>query len=179
MTVIAALKQGNQMILGGDRGASDASSKFILSRPKVWATGKYLMGYCGTLEGEHMQSKFVPPAPTASIDTFMQTDFLTALDSFYEKWRIFKDQSEESKGMSLLICVGEYIYEHDPAFMTMTRYESDFLALGSGSQYAMGSLYSTDDMTNGRARIKLAIEASCEYSLTCSLPLDIVSMRIK
>ncbi len=179
MTVIAALRQGNQLVLGGDRAASDSSSKFILSRPKVWATGKYLMGYCGTLEGEHMHSKFVPPAPTASIDSFMQSDFLSALDVFYDKWKIYKDQSDDDRGMSMLICVGDYIYEHEPAFMTMTRYESDFLAIGTGAQYAMGSLYSTDGMTSPKARIKLAIESACEYSLTCSLPLDIVSMRIK
>jgi ATP-dependent protease HslVU (ClpYQ) peptidase subunit len=178
MTVIAALVQGNTVVIGGDRAASDNASRFTMSRPKIWSSGEYLMGYCGTLEGEHLQSKFSPPPVIGEVDLFMQDQFLSSLDTFYEKWHIFKDQVDE-RGMGMLICVGGYIYEHDPAFMTMTRYETPFLSIGSGSQYALGSLHSTHAVKNPRTRVKIAIEAACEYSLTCGLPLDLLSMKIK
>lgn len=178
MTVIAALKQGNSMFIGGDRMASEDSLALPMARPKVWSNGDYLFGFAGTLEGEHLQSKFSPPPVSGDLDTFMQDQMLSALDTFYEKWKVLRDQVDE-KGMSLLICVGGLIYEHDPAFLTMTRYDYDYLSIGSGSNYAMGSLYSTEGATSGKARVKLAIESACEFSPTCGLPVDVLSMRVK
>lgn len=181
MTVIVALRQKNKIVLGGDRrvtGGPKENIRLTMARPKVWSTNGYLFGFCGTMEGEHLQAKFVPPKPSGDIDAFMQDTFLSSLATFYEKWDVYKDRDNDM-GMGLLICVDQYIYEHDPAFMTMSRYEGDYFSIGSGSQYALGSLYSTTHVSNPKKRVEMAIEAACTFTPTCGLPSDTVSLTIK
>jgi len=176
MTVIAALRHDNQMYMAGDRLVSGDNLSVNISRPKVWQRDQYLFGFAGTLDAEHIAAKFVPPTVSGSLDTFMQTTFLEALDDFYTSWSIIKDP-KGGTGLSLLICVGNYIYEHDPAYLTMTRYSLPYMAIGSGSAYALGSLYSTNgqDPTN---RLKLAIGSACKFSPECGQPIDIISMTV-
>lgn len=178
MTVVVALRQNNSLYVAADRLISGDNIKTTMSRPKIWSRPGYLFGFCGTLEGEHVQSKFKPSKPTGDIDTFMQGQFLEELKDFYDEWNIFRDQRNDD-GLGLIVCTGEYIYEHSPAYLTMTRYEIPYMSIGSGSQYAMGSLYSTQDLTDPRERLRRSVKAACEFSTSCGLPMDILSMRIK
>ena len=180
MTVIVALRQNDQLVIGGDRAASDGANNLLrLAAPKVWQKGPFLFGYAGTLEGRHLQYKFFPPPLKGDLEVFMQTEFLTALDEFYDKWKISREHAEASDGMTLIICVGEEIYEHSPDEMTMINYDADWLSIGAGSEYAYGSLHSTQNLSSPKVRVRKAVEAACEFHPGCSLPLDVLAMKIK
>lgn len=183
MTVIVALRhdKSRKVVMGGDRRVSGLAKENIIltmTKPKVWSSNGFLFGFAGTMEGELLQTKFTPPKLTGNVDNFMNDAFLNALYAFYEKWDIYKDR-ENDGGLGMLIAVDKFIYEHDPAFMTMTCYEGDYFALGSGSQYALGSLFSTEKMSNPKVRVQMAVESAAKFTPTCGLPVDIISHTFK
>lgn len=54
-----------------------------------------------------------------------------------------------------------------------------FWAIGSGEEYALGSLFSTYDLIDEPERIaELAVKASCEFDDGCDLPLEIYSVKL-
>jgi len=69
----------------------------------------------------------------------------------------------------LLIAYDSSIYEVGIPGYWCTQYKE--IAIGSGSEFALGSLYSTKGAPI--TRVKTAAEAACAYSTGCSLPVDL------
>ena len=76
----------------------------------------------------------------------------------------------------MIICVRGRIFEHNAADMSLTEYQQPFLAMGSGSSYAYGSLYSTQKSKNARNRVRTAVAAAIQYSPSCMGPIDSISI---
>jgi ATP-dependent protease HslVU (ClpYQ) peptidase subunit len=76
----------------------------------------------------------------------------------------------------MIICVRGKIYEHNAADMSLTQYEQDYLAMGSGGDLALGSLYSTQKQKDARKRAVLAVNAAINHSTSCKGPIDILSI---
>jgi ATP-dependent protease HslVU (ClpYQ) peptidase subunit len=181
MTVIAAVVNDSGSYIAGDRGASDTNIILPLSHPKVWQLGAYLFGYYGSMDGEKLMHGFEPPVMTITqkknIDKFMLNDFVRALKYFYDENFVGLDKEGCDFGM-IIIAEGK-MYEHDAGTMSMTRFETDFLSIGSGSEYAYGSLYTSSAWSDGKKRVRIAIEAATKYSPSCMQPIDIVSIPRK
>ena len=175
MTVIVAVKdkQTNQIYMAGDRMASTDSTKIKLAEPKVFMKAGYLMGYAGTMSGSKVYHNFMPTWANdiQDINGFMQSGFLKELKSFYEEWDI--DTSNEAE-LSLLIAVGGNIYEHHASDMSMTLLEDGIASIGSGSEYALGSLYVTPGLPAGD-RAKIAVDAANYFSPFCGYGVDIIN----
>jgi len=171
MTCIAAVVQNGEMYIAGDRAASEDDIILSLDSPKVWSSGEYLFGYYGRLNGEIVKHNFIPPRVVGNVDRFMQTTFRKALKEFYSEWDIPMSDSNE---FGMLICVGGKIFEHNISDMSITSYDTDFLAVGSGSSYAIGSLFSTQNYKDPKRRLKIALECATKYSTTCQEPIDVV-----
>jgi ATP-dependent protease HslVU (ClpYQ) peptidase subunit len=60
--------------------------------------------------------------------------------------------------------------------MSLTQYEQDYLAMGSGGDIALGSLYSTQKQKDARKRSVLAVNAAINHSMSCKGPIDILSI---
>lgn len=174
MTCIAVLKQDDSIWMAGDRGASDDDTIFPLTAPKVFKIGPYLLGYAGSMDGERIRHNFKPPLPKGKdLDKFMYTEFLLALRKFYEEWWV--DVSKDSD-FGMIICVDGKIYEHNAVDMSLTQYNSDYLAMGSGSELAMGALFATRNQKNGKRRVQTAVEAAIAYSTSCMGPVDVIGI---
>ncbi|NDB82068.1 MAG: hypothetical protein EB127_04905 [Alphaproteobacteria bacterium] len=177
MTCIAVVRDvtTNKIYMAGDRGVSDDNTINVSSSPKVWKKEGYLFGYAGSMDGDRIKHLFVPPTPEArvNIDKFMYGKFLKALRKFYEEWWVDVSPSSD---FGLIICVKGKIYEHNAADMSLTQYDQDYLAMGSGGDLALGSLYSTKSYKDGRKRANLAVQAAINHSTSCKGPIDIVSI---
>lgn len=175
MTCIVAIKSNDAVIMAGDRGASSDDIIFNLSKPKVHKNGPYIFGYAGSMEGQRMYYSFDPPKPHADedLDEFMHTKFLKALKEFYDEWWI--DTSKDSD-VSLLIGIGNKLYEHHAADMSLNEYSSGYISIGSGSPYALGYLYGAmaSDLSTDKL-VENAVKAAIKFSPTCSGSIDIVS----
>ena len=127
------------------------------------------------MDGERIRHNFKPPIPKANVnlDKFMYTDFLISLRNFYENWWV--DISKESD-FGMLIAFKGRIFEHHAVDMSLTEYDEEYLAMGSGSDFALGSLWTTQHQKNGKRRAQLAVEAAVKYSTSCIGPVDVVSI---
>jgi 20S proteasome alpha/beta subunit len=175
MTCIVGLKASGKVYLAGERGASDADSIMHLTKPKIHKIGPYVLGFAGTLEGQRVAYSFDPPRPheDEDLDIFMHTTFLKYLKDFYEEWWV--DTSKDSE-LSLLIGIKDRLYEHNSSDMSLSEFSSPFVAIGSGSPFAMGHLSATA-MAKGSAesRVEAAVKAAIKFSPTCSGTVDILS----
>jgi len=76
----------------------------------------------------------------------------------------------------LIIAVKGQIYEHSSSDMSLSKYEVDYLAMGSGAEYAYGALHATEKIKDPRRRLQSAVGAAIKFSPTCMGPIDIVSV---
>ncbi len=175
MTCIVAVVNSKGSYIAGDRGASDSNIILPLAHPKVWKTGPYLFGYYGSMDGEKVMYNFNPPAPKKDTDKFMLNEFTKALKEFYDEHFVFSTQDKEAD-FGMIIIVNGLMYEHDAGVMSMTRFATNHLSVGSGSEYAYGSLHSTEAWSDGKKRAKIAVEAATKYSTSCMGPIDVVEV---
>lgn len=170
MTCIASIIKEGRVYMAGERGASEGNYIVPIDKPKIWKISGYLLGYAGTFDGQHLQYNFMPPPVEGNVDKFIHTKFLKALMAFYKEWDFELKDSE----LSLLIGVRGKVYEHDADGLTLVSYDRDFVAIGSGADYAMGSLHATQNHKDPKRRLTLALNAACEYSTSCIGPIDIL-----
>ena len=170
MTCIAAVMKEGKVYIAGERGASEGSYIVPIDKPKIWKTGSYIFGFAGTFDGQILQYNFVPPTIEGNADKFMHGKFLKSLKSFYNEWEIGGKESE----LSLIIGVKGKLYEHDADGLTLVSYERDYMAIGSGADFAMGSLHATQSHKDPKRRLTLALNAACDFSTSCIGPIDIL-----
>lgn len=177
MTCIVALtdKINNVSYIGGERGASDEMLIWKMAHPKIWRDKGYLFGFAGVFAIEKLKHNFDPPPPPSNandeqMDSFMNTTFIDALSSVYEEMHIDKNENG-----GLIIVVNHRIFVHNSEDMSVTMVDSEYLSDGSGSGYALGSLYTSRDWENNETRINVAISAANNFSPSCGGKIDILS----
>jgi ATP-dependent protease HslVU (ClpYQ) peptidase subunit len=174
MTCIAVVRHEDKIYMAGDRGASDDGTILSLTAPKVWKLGPYLIGYAGSMDGERMRYNFNPDIPDIKdTDKFMQTKFIKQLRKFYTDWWV--DTGKDSD-FGLIIAVRGQIYEHSSEDMSLSKYNLDYLEMGSGSEYAYGYLKATEKSKDPRKRAHGAVSAAIQFSPSCMGPIDVVSI---
>jgi ATP-dependent protease HslVU (ClpYQ) peptidase subunit len=176
MTCIAAITNENGSFIAGERSASQDDCMMLLSTPKVWKSGEYLLGYYGGMEGLRVKENFIPPKiPTgANVEKFMTGVFVKALYDFYQD--NFIQVNTEDCEYGLVIVVQGKIFEHDTSDMSMMSFQDNYFAMGSGGSYALGSLHSTQSWKDSKKRLTTALEAAIKYSSSCQGNIDIVSL---
>ena len=176
MTCIAVVRDevNNKIYMAGDRGASDNSTILPLTAPKVWKLGPYLIGYAGSMDGERLRYNFNPYVPDIKdTDKFMQTKFIKQLKQFYTDWWV---ETGKESDFGLIIAIRGEIYEHSAGDMSLSKYSVPFLAMGSGSDFAMGYLDATKTAKDARKRVVGAVNSAIKFSPTCMGPVDVVSI---
>ena len=174
MTCIVALKYDGKVFMAGDRGASDTSIILPMETPKIHKSGPFLIGFSGSMSGQRLEYNFKPSVPnTKNIDEYMHTTFLKELRAFYEEWWI--DMSSDGD-LELLIGIKGEIFEHCSVDMSMNKSASEYIASGSGSEYAYGYFKATENRKDARARVIGAVTAATTFSTTCMLPVDFLAV---
>lgn len=177
MTCIVALSHNGTVYMGGDGAAADENSSSVSSRkePKVFVKGPYIIGYSGSFRfGKVVQHSFNPPKPQGDdMDKFLNTSFVTALREVCDIAKV--DPSSEDDGSEMLVGVNGRVFE----FCNDWHFGEDinnFNAIGSGSSFALGSLYSTRQRTSPHARIRLALESAERFSSSVRKPFTILEL---
>lgn len=165
MTCIVAVAQDGVVYMGGDASAVDENNNIISTRrePKVFIKKNYIIGYAGSFRfGKIAEHNFNPPPPEFdNLDKFFNTTFVDALRECCDAGKI--NPTEEDDASEMLIGVGGRIFE----FCNDWHFGEDrhsFNAIGSGSSFALGSLYSTRRKKNPYARITSALESAEHFS---------------
>lgn len=180
MTCIAAISYKDTVYMAGDRGYSDGDIIVPSKSPKIFNKGNYLLGFAGnTGVGQNACYTFDAPThrSTTDIYKYLYNFFIPALRDHLKDYLSDKDEHQAS----FILGYKGKVFEIDTADFQCVEY--DELAIGSGSTYAYGSLYSTyktpynpDVIYTPEERVALAVESAIKYSPTCYGPIDILSI---
>ena len=184
MTCIVAIAQNGTVYMGSDHAASDEKSGWILARkePKCFKVGQYGIAFTDSFRmGQILQYNWTPPkyTPTktnSGLDKFMRTKFIDSVK------QAFKDhgfgsivQGQEDEGGIFLVGVEGRIFTIDEDFHVGENIVN-YMAEGSGGMFALGSLHTTKNQKNPKMRLKLALEAASEFSMSVAPPFTYIQV---
>lgn len=171
MTIIAAIKTGSNVIMGGDSLAIGEYYTANRIDRKIFKNGAFLIGGAGSyraiqlLQFNNSIKKLKPCSKNPF--QFMVNHFIpafknTLIDGGYAK-------RTEDIECNFLVAFDKNLFVIDSDYQ-VAEYEKPFTAIGFGRDLALGSLYSTSKETNHGKRIKLALEATEYYSASVRRP---------
>jgi hypothetical protein len=169
MTCIVGIVDEGIVYIGGERSIGDDSS--ILSSPvsKVGMRDQWVYGYSGTIGiGQLMDIITLPRAEGADFKT-IKTKIVPALSVAIDNY----SREAADHDTQWLIGINGRLYELSASDWGVV--EVHHTAIGAGTQYALGSIY-TSICNPPDVRVRMAIEAAITYSPSCQGPIDIVSV---
>jgi len=155
--------------IGGDRGISDDSSMLSMLLPKVVIKDEWIYGYAGSLgNGQLFDFIDLPPVDEdTDIYKVLRMDIVESYKSILDTHGSSGDDSETD---FIIGCKGR-LFEFNTGDWGVA--EISQVAVGSGGNFALGSLYTSMDK-EPIERIGLALGAAITYSPTCQGPIDIL-----
>jgi ATP-dependent protease HslVU (ClpYQ) peptidase subunit len=186
MTCIVAIVNPitKESVMAGDRAISDVGQGFIaMSRhPKIFMFHPFLIGYAGDVKvGKLIQYYFEPSQPQTNIDLdeHMNTIFVSELKHLLSE-NEYETNKEEHSTFGLVVAIEGRIFEITEGFEAL-EYTTNYMAIGSASEYALGSLHTTElnNKITIRDKAVYALSAAAAFSPSCSEPFDILSIGEK
>lgn len=177
MTCVVGLIQDGKVHMACDSAASDGDSGIIMPRkdPKMFYVNEYLIGFSNSFRmGQILQHDFVPPKPTKrNLEKVMAIDFPAAIHEALDKNKFAMtntiDDSKDSDICELMIGVHGRLFTMDTDF-SIGEYHDPYFAIGSGYQFALGSLFTTQHIKTPKARLTRALEAATKFTMSVEPP---------
>ena len=171
MTCIVGIAQDGVIYMGGDRGASDGSAIVSLATPKVYIRDEWIFGYAGSMGiGQIMQIINIPILQEDD-DPFIVLR-MDVVDAFKSMMDIQGLSITEDNDTDILIGCRGRLFELSPSDWSVAEVKET--AIGSGGNFALGSLYTSNTNEDPIYRIGMAIGSAIAYSPTCQGPMDII-----
>ena len=170
--------------MGSDHAASDDKSGWIMSRkePKCFKVGQYAIAFTDSFRmGQILQyswspPKYIPTKTNSGLDKFMRTKFIDSVKV------AFKDHgfgdiggTDEDTGGIFIVGLEGRIFVVDEDFHVGENV-INYMAEGSGGMFALGALHATKNQKNPKMRMKLALEAAAEFSMSVSAPFTYIQV---
>lgn len=180
MTCIVGIKSQNGLWIGGDSAVSSDNLVQTIADPKVWKKGQFIIGFAGSLRvGQIIKYKMkIPPINDRKPTEYMVCSFIDAMRKCLKAAGAAReDKKEEEQENQFLIGFRGRLFEIDEAY-GVCEINDEFIAIGSGTEYALGSLYTTKGKQPEK-RIWEALEASAYFCEGVRPPFHIVSSKKK
>lgn len=170
MTAIVGIAHEGVIYIGGERGISNGDSILSMSRPKIGVRGDWIYGYAGDLGIGQLLDVIDLPIVKDIDDPYMLilNELIYTLHERIDKFI----KTDEPQADFIIGCKGRLFELNTEAWGIAEVQET---AIGSGTQYCLGSLYSSIDKAP-EERIVLALGSAITYSPTCQGPIDILSL---
>lgn len=177
MTCIVAIKHKDSVLVGGDSAACRQDEITIVSEPKVFKNGQFVIGYTGSFRiGQLLQYSFKPPRlnNNENIREFMINKFVSRLQVCLRENEAIKPTSVQTS-CEFIVAVKNEIYTVGVDY-SVTGVASEFAAVGSGALYALGSLYSTSHLKPSD-RATVALKCASHFSPWVREPFTFISTK--
>lgn len=171
MTVIVGIANKDKVYIGGDRGVSDDETILSLCRPKVHINNGWLFGYSGSLGIGQLMEIIDMPEVDKDTDVYkvLRTDVVSNMRNAIDLYSV----SNAETASDFLVGISGRLFEMNTTDWSVAEIEET--SIGSGSSYALGSLYTTKDFpATPEFRINMAIEAAIKYSPSCQGWVDVL-----
>lgn len=181
MTCVVGLKTEQGIYIGGDSAVSTGDNLVqIMADPKVWSKGQFIFGYAGTLRaGQIIKYNLkIPPVNNREPIEYMVTAFVDSMRKTLKKAGAAKEEhKEEEHPNQFLVGFRGHLYELDESY-GVCEVADEFVAIGSGTEYALGSLHTTKGLEPDY-RILKALEASAHFNNWVCPPFHTVKLNKK
>lgn len=178
MSCIIGIKTQNEILIGGDSCGSTIYEDHIVSRlrrdPKVFWNGSVLVGSCGSPR----VCQCLHPNVWVPNESNIHNLIISMKDCLEEQGTLFSENGIDSMDSELLIAYGDKLYSIQRDFQYVELYD-DYMAIGSGSSYALGNLYSTQDNKDPSLRIHSALECAEYFCPLVKQPFIILTYNMK
>ena len=178
MTCIVGVKSDKGLYIGGDSAISCDNLVQIITDPKVWRKGQFVMGFAGSLRvGQIIKYKMkIPPINKRKPTEYMVTGFVDAMRKYLKlAGAAREDKKEEEQENQFLIGFKGHLFEIDEAY-GVCEINDEFVSIGSGTEYALGSLYVTKNL-DPKKRILKALETAAHFCEGVQPPFHIVEIK--
>lgn len=179
MTCIVGIAKDGRVYVGADSCGSDGYSKHTHNRPKVFTVGDFIIGYTSSFRmGQIIEHQWTPPArDEGNTDyDYLVKQVIPSLMQLFKRQKYGTEENGEQEGGTFIIGYKGKCYYIQNDFAVLEPADG-FYAVGSGTKWALGSLYSTKGEKDIEKRINLAIEAAEHYSCTVQGPVVIETIE--
>lgn len=185
MTCIVALEYDSKVYMGADSQMTQGETKFVSRDPKIFKRGDMLFGCSGwTRTNQLLMYALDIPEREMTRQTGMpyHTDMRYLVNQFVPAVRqCFKDagftsyNDGEEEGEFFMFGYKGVIYQLESNFQITSCIDGN-MAIGSGCQYALGSLYTSLEVQDPVSRIRTALFAAQKYDIYVCEPFTILSL---
>lgn len=178
MTCIVAIETTDGVVIGSDRMGSNGHTGSPVTEAKIFTKGEVTIGYTSSFRmGQLLQYALAIPdiKQDQNIDEWVAVDFIQALRTTYKDhgWDEVKDGVAIGGTFILVVRSRAYIIQDNYSFIRRITGE---YAVGSGCDYALGSLRSTRDKMPTTDRVLEALATAAEYVVSVAGPFDIIEL---
>lgn len=177
MTCIVGIAKDGKVYIGADSCASNSHLKHRSERPKVFKNGDFIIGYTSSFRmGQLLEFEWSPPARDEgnSDYQYLIKQAIPSIQKLFKDHRFGKEKDSEQQGGTFIVGYKGRVYYVQDDFSVIEPSDG-FYSVGSGEEWALGSLYSTRDWEDPVKRIEMAISAAEYYCCTVSGPIVILS----
>lgn len=188
MTTIAVVRKNGVAAIAGDTltkwGSAKESATYIANHDKILQVGENYLGITGTATFKLILADYFSPATEVRLRTgaeiFRAWNKLHAVlkERYYVLPEEDKEDALESSRLDVLIANPHGIFgvSGHRTVQEFTR----FYAYGTGSDYALGALYSAydDPALDAAALARHAIECAADFDDCTGLPLTAYTVRL-
>jgi ATP-dependent protease HslVU (ClpYQ) peptidase subunit len=165
MTCIIAAVNNNKVHMVGDSGGAEGWNVSIITQPKVFRNGDYVIGYTSSFRmGQILQFANLPQWDNAKrLDEFMVTVFIPAVRELLKAGGFVKIENAVEEGGAFLVGIAGRLFMCSSDFTVLER-AIGFDAVGCGSDFALGAYLALRDIMDVKERLFKAIEISAYFS---------------
>ncbi len=185
MTCIVGIEHDGKVYMGADSQMTQGNTKYITRHPKVFKKGNMLFGCCNWLRTSQllMYSFEIPKretvvqtgSPVVPDMSYLVNQFIPSLRQCFKEAGFMTYKDGEDEGEDFMLGYKGVIYEVERNFQIVSSVDGS-MAMGSGWQYALGSLYTTLENPDPVARINTALYAAQRYDTCVCEPFTILSL---
>lgn len=178
MTCIVGLIEDDAVWIGGDSCGSDENSYMIRKDSKVFLHDDFIYGFCSSFRaGQVLKYKFVEPVNDGlDVDEYLHGPWMSELrKTIVENGCLTSDNGIELGSNFMVGYSGRlFIVESD---FQIAESVLDFVSIGSGSDFALGSLFTVDERWPAEDKIRTALLAAESFTGTVKSPFVIECLR--
>ena len=187
MSIIVAVKKGGKIVMATDSlysfGSVKVRQKYLSGRSKVHRFGDSYVGLVGASAHDnvfpHLTARFKDELSFDSKEKIFNS-YLLMHSILVDEYFLSKQADERTYEPSMiegLIINRSGIFG---IFESREVYEfKTYWAIGSGEEYALGSLFSSyDKLDDAQELAELAVKSACEFDDGCELPLESFCVNI-
>jgi ATP-dependent protease HslVU (ClpYQ) peptidase subunit len=177
MTCIVGIEHGGRVLMGGDVQGTGFNTKVMHTQPKVFRKNGILFGFCGSYRFgqliEHGLKEPIAPDNDAEIYRWLVTVLVPDIR------KSLKDEGYEQGG-NCLVGVRGQLWELQADFSVL-RSVKGYGAVGSGYEYALGSVFTSvnfchlEHRDNVERAIKRAITVAGTFSPSVGTDATVLS----